>query len=65
MVLDHRDCGAYKAILGEDFSKDRIKETEAHATKLRELRRQILAKHPKLAVELLLMSLDGKVETIA
>ena len=65
VLLDHRDCGAYKVILGEDFGKDRAKETAVHATKLRALRRQILAKHPKLAVELLLMSLDGKVETIA
>ena len=65
MVLDHRDCGAYKTILGEDFAKDRVKETEVHASKLRELRAQVLAKHPKLAVELLLMSLNGKVETIA
>ena len=64
IVLDHRDCGAYKVILGEDFAKGRAKETEVHATKLRDLRTQIQGKHPKLAVETLLMSLDGKVETI-
>jgi carbonic anhydrase len=22
IVMDHRDCGAYKVILGEDFAKD-------------------------------------------
>lgn len=65
IVLDHRDCGAYKAILGEDFSKDRAKETAIHADKLKELRKQINAKYPKLEVELLLMSLDGKAEKIA
>ncbi len=65
ILLDHRDCGAYKAFLGEDFSKDRARETEVHATQLRELKKQILAKQPTLAVEMLLMSLDGKVETIA
>ena len=64
IVLDHRDCGAYKVILGEDFAKNRAKETEVHATKLRDLRTQIQGKHAKLAVETLLMSLDGKVETI-
>ena len=64
-VLDHRDCGAYQVILGEDFAKDRAKETEVHAVKLRDLRKQIMEKHPKLAVELLLMSLNGKVETIS
>ena len=64
MVMDHRDCGAYKVILGEDCCKDRDKETAVHAEKLKELRTQINAKHPKLGVELLLMALDGKVETI-
>jgi carbonic anhydrase len=65
ILLNHRDCGAFKVILGEDFAVDRAKETAAHATQLRELRRQILAKHPTLAVEMILMSLDGKTETIA
>ena len=65
ILLDHRDCGAYKVILGEDFAKDRAKETTVHATQLRELQKQILAKHPKLAVELVLMSLDGKTEKIS
>lgn len=65
IVLDHRDCGAYKVILGEDFAKDRARETEAHAGQLRELRKRILEKHPTLTVELLLMSLDGHVESIS
>jgi carbonic anhydrase len=64
IVMDHRDCGAYKAILGEDFTKDRAKETAVHTEKLREIRKQVVAKHPALKVELLLMSLDGTVETI-
>jgi carbonic anhydrase len=64
MVMDHRDCGAYKVVLGEDFSKDRAKETAIHTEKLRELRQQLNAKYPKLEVELLLMSLDGKVEKV-
>ena len=64
MVMDHRDCGAYKVILGEDCCKPKDKETAAHAEKLKELRKQINDKHPKLGVELLLMALDGKVETI-
>ena len=65
IVMDHRDCGAYKVLLGEDLSKDRAKETAVHAEKLRELRQRINAKHPKLEVELLLMNLDGTVEKIA
>lgn len=65
IVLDHRDCGAYKVILGEDFAKNPAKERDAHAKKLTELASLIKKQHPRLEVERLLMSLDGKVETIA
>jgi hypothetical protein len=65
MVLDHRDCGAYKVILGQDFAKDPAKETAIHATQLKQLRKMIQAKYPTLAVELLLMALNGKVEVIS
>jgi len=65
MVLDHRDCGAYKLILGEDFSKDPKKETEAHAAQLKRLEELIKGKYEKLEVELLLMNLAGKVEHIS
>lgn len=64
IVMDHRDCGAYKVILEEDFSKDRVKETAVHTQKLKDLQKQINGKYPKLEVELLLMDLNGKVETI-
>jgi carbonic anhydrase len=64
IVMDHRDCGAYKLILGADFVKDRAKETAIHTEKLRAIRTQVAAKHPTLKVELLLMNLDGTVETI-
>jgi carbonic anhydrase len=65
IVLDHRDCGAYKVFLGADHAKTRESETEAHTKQLRKLRETIKAKHPKLEVELLLMALDGKVETVS
>jgi hypothetical protein len=65
MVLDHRDCGAYKVILGQDFAKDPAKETAIHAEQLKQLRKMIQAKYPTLAVELLLMALNGKVEVIS
>jgi carbonic anhydrase len=64
MVLDHRDCGAYKVILGEDFAKDPANETAVHTAQLKRLGEAIHAKYPALEVELLLMALDGKVETI-
>lgn len=65
MVMDHRDCGAFRVFLGEDFAKDRAKETAIHTETLRDLAKQIHEKYPKLEVELLLMDLDGKVEIVS
>lgn len=64
VILDHRDCGAYRVLLGEDFAKDPARESEIHAETLRALRSAIAEKHPDLEVEMLLMALDGSVETI-
>ena len=65
IVMDHKDCGAYKVILGADKVADAKMEKDVHTVQLKELKSQINKKHPKLEVELLLMSLDGKAETIA
>jgi hypothetical protein len=64
IVMDHRDCGAYKAILGLDLAANPAREFDVHAAQMRALRADIGSKHPQLAVELLLMGLDGKAETI-
>ena len=65
IVLDHRDCGAYKVILGAAHAKDAQTETASHATQLKTLKGMIASKYPKLKIETLLMALDGKVETIS
>lgn len=65
MVMDHRDCGAYKTLLGRDFALDPEAETQIHRRHLIGLRARATEKYPDLAVDLLLMGLDGKVETIA
>ena len=65
IVMDHRDCGAYKVILGEDFSQNPKKETAAHTEQLQKLEKKVKEKYPELEVELLLMALDGKVELVA
>jgi carbonic anhydrase len=62
IVMDHRDCGAYKVILGAEHTKDRKVEKDTHAMQLKKLKGMINEKYPKLKVETLLMSLDGKVE---
>jgi len=38
VLLDHRDCGAYKVVKGEDFGKTPDKETEVHAETMMALR---------------------------
>lgn len=65
IVMDHRDCGAYKVILGPEHAKDPKTEKDTHATQLKKLKAQIAEKYPKLEVETLLMALDGKVEAIS
>jgi carbonic anhydrase len=65
MVIDHRDCGAYKLFLGEKAVSTPELELEAHTRYLHRLRERIGQKHPKLEVELGLMSLDGAVQKIA
>lgn len=62
MVMDHRDCGAYKVILGEKHMKDPKLEKDTHSAQLKKLKGMIARKYPKLKVETLLMGLDGKVE---
>lgn len=64
IVMDHRDCGAYKVILKADFAKDPTLEENVHAKYLRDLKQAIQKKYPKLEVETLLMNLDGTVQTI-
>jgi carbonic anhydrase len=64
IVMDHRDCGAYKVILGPEHAKDPKTEKVTHATQLKKLKAQIAQKYPKLKVEMLLMALDGKVDVI-
>ena len=64
ILMDHRDCGAYKVILHADFSKDPLLEARIHGKFLRELATVIHKRYPQLDVELLLMNLDGKVEKL-
>lgn len=65
MIIDHRDCGAYKTFLGEDFFKYPARETQIHTEKLRMLAKIVRTQHPELEIETLLMNLDGTVETIS
>ncbi len=65
LVLDHKDCGAYRTFLPEGAVSTPEKEMEAHRHYLKRLRAEIGKRHPTMEVELGLMALDGKVQTIA
>ena len=65
MVIDHRDCGAYRTILGAEAVATPEMELDVHRTTLQEVRRRIRTKFPQLDVELGLMGLDGAVLSIA
>ena len=64
IMMDHRDCGAYKTILNKDFFKNPVDEMSTHAHYLKDLRAMINKRYPSLGVESLLMALDGTVETV-
>ncbi len=61
MIIDHRDCGAYKLILGEASVKDADTELKTHVKQLYALRAAIQTRKPGMEVEIGLMDLDGKV----
>jgi carbonic anhydrase len=63
MVIDHRDCGAYKLILKKDLTGEA--EYAAHAEMLHRLRQLVADRYPKLATELLFMELDGSTRAVA
>ena len=64
IVLDHLDCGAYRTFLGEAAVKDPKTEHATHDGYLRRLKGEIRKRHPDLQVEIGIMALDGKVETL-
>jgi hypothetical protein len=65
VIIDHRDCGAYKVILGDDLAGDPKKEFEVHARQMRSLKDDIAKKYPQLGVEMYLMALNGSVEGVS
>jgi hypothetical protein len=64
IFIDHRDCGAYKMLEGENCCDTKAKETHAHAVQFEAVRKLLKEKFPHLKVETLIMGLDGQVETV-
>jgi len=64
-MVDRRDCGAHKVLLGTEHLKTRATVKAARAARADGAARGGAKRHPELPAELLLMNLDGTVETIA
>ena len=64
MVMDHRECGAYRTLLGDWVERDEETETEVHRVYLLRLREQISRRYSSLGVWLGLMDLKGNVQVI-
>ncbi|HEX5321372.1 MAG TPA: carbonic anhydrase [Stellaceae bacterium] len=64
IAIDHRDCGAAKIAYGDKKVATPDLETEIHRAALAEFREESTKRHPKLAVETMLMALDGSVVTL-
>ncbi len=60
IVIDHRDCGAFKVAFGDKFAAAHDAETEQHKQVMLEAQAMLKQKHPELASEFYLMALDGK-----
>jgi hypothetical protein len=64
VVLDHRDCGAYKVAFGKDYAGEGAAETAQHKGVMLQMQSMMKAKHPDLSSEFYLMALDGKAERV-
>ena len=62
IAIDHRDCSAAKIAYGPEKVANARIETETHRAALMEFRKEVGERHPKLAVEIGLMALNGKTE---
>lgn len=59
IVVDHRDCGAYKVAFGDKFAPNPPEEDAQHLGVMRDLKAELALKHPEMTSEYYLMALDG------
>jgi carbonic anhydrase len=64
VVLDHRDCGAYKVAFGPDYAPNPPEEDAQHKGVMEKLKVKLLAMHPDLTSEYYLMALDGNAKRL-
>jgi len=64
IVVDHRDCGAFKVAFGKDYRGDAAGETGQHRAVMEQVKAKLARTHPGLEAEFYLMALDGKAERV-
>lgn len=64
IVLDHRDCGAYKVAFGDKFAAEHDAETAQHKSVMLQMQAMLKKKHPDLESAFYLMALDGTAERV-
>jgi carbonic anhydrase len=64
IVVDHRDCGAFKVAYGKDYKGEGAAETAQHKAVMEQVKAKLAKTHPDLEAEFYLMALDGKAERI-
>ncbi len=64
VVLDHRDCGAYKVAFGDKYESERNRETAQHKAVMLTVQTMLKQRHPDLSSEFYLMALDGTAERV-
>lgn len=64
VVVDHRDCGAYRLVLGEDAVATPEIEIETHRAMLQAFSAEVAERHPDLEIGTYMMELDGSVEAL-
>jgi carbonic anhydrase len=64
IVLDHRDCGAYKIAHGAEHAADPAAEFTLHTEQMNKLAAMVKERRPELEFEGFLMALDGSVEKL-
>ena len=61
IVINHKDCGAAKIVNGKkEFSPQN--EIKIHENSFEKIKSNLKKKHPRLKVELSLMSLNGRID---
>jgi len=64
IVVDHRDCGAFKVAFGKDYRGEGAAETAQHKTVMERVKAKLATTHPDLTAQFYLMALDGTTERV-